>query len=64
MTTVQKIRRMQEISILHKRHDSQAQSAFKKMVKLRQESIKLLRSISKKDCALYAEKIAKYVCAS
>jgi len=64
MNTVQKIRRMREISTLSKVQQARVRDAQVRIVKLRKESTMLLRSIPKEDCELYAEKLARYACAS
>jgi len=62
MTTVQKIARIRTLSILHTKQMLRVGNAEKRMAAFRHEQIKLLRSIPKGDCVLYAEKIAKYIC--
>lgn len=64
MNTIQKIKRMREISALSKVQQVRRRDAERRLVWLRRESETLLKSIPKKDCALYAEKIARYICAS
>jgi hypothetical protein len=62
MTTIKKIARLRTISILHGKQHARIANAEQRIKAFHKESEKLLRSIPKKDCVLYAEKIAKYVC--
>lgn len=64
MNTVQKIRRMKEISRLSKVQKLRIKDAEKRIMGLRRESMKLLDSMPNKDVQLYAEKITRYACAS
>ena len=63
MNTVQKIARLRTLSILHEKQRTRIKNAESRINGFHQEQEKLLRSIPKGDCSLYAEKIAKYICA-
>ena len=63
LSTVQKIARLRTLSILHEKQRMRIANADKRIMGFHREQERLLRSISKKECALYAEKIAKYICA-
>jgi len=63
MTTIQKIARLRTLSILHEKQRMRIANAEKRILGFHKEQETLLRSIPNKECSLYAEKIAKYVCA-